>query len=305
MRTRILITVMLVLALPALAQMEFNPGAVQTVAAVSTPATTVVTAEVHSYVPSRGLTAQDLEFLATVPNSSDPSSPVYGLRDAVRQLRQAGVCDLPAGGVYIENTSADYWRMYQVWTAPYRVQIPIPEVPRLYIPPLGELPAVESTPALQLDRIEFEPEDVSAPAPSPPAPAPRAATSPTGAVAFGRPGDHQERVIGGVTWVDTPSRQPCEPPEPPDDGTCGPLPPGEKITPPPPPDAAVPGVPGSGPLGPGLGDGVGNTPLTTPTTPDYGSGDATLPVIEPLPPGPGQPAPAQPPSGESPVTPAS
>lgn len=87
-----------------------------------------------------------------------------------------------------------------------------------------------------------------------------------------------------LTLFQMPDQQPR--PKPPNDGTCGPPPPGG-VPSPPPGDAAMPGVPGSGAQGPGLGDGNGYTPLPAPP-PGYGSGDAALPGAGPLPPGPGQ-----------------
>lgn len=79
----------------------------------------VVKARVYSDGPARELDAEEKKVLATFPDSDDPTSSVFGLRNAVAEMATAlhPVVHLKSLRRYIPNTAANYWRMYQVWTA--------------------------------------------------------------------------------------------------------------------------------------------------------------------------------------------
>jgi hypothetical protein len=98
---------------------------------------------VRNVVPDRQLTAEKTRFLATVPEKDEVGNP--GLREAVREMLLAGVIHVPLCGQYNRGDSADYWRMYQVWTAPKVAQVPVvagPPGPQGPPGPPGELKLV-------------------------------------------------------------------------------------------------------------------------------------------------------------------
>jgi hypothetical protein len=64
------------------------------------------------------LTPAETAFLATVPETG-------GLRAAVREMLFGGVVHVPEGGCYVPNTSEHYWSIYQAWTGPSKVTIPL------------------------------------------------------------------------------------------------------------------------------------------------------------------------------------
>lgn len=264
-----MIVVLLALVVPAscqTAEEQFDPEGVWRLA--STPSIGAGQwAEVRSYVPSRDLTVEEQTFVASVPLDG-------GLREAVRQMVQAKVCHLPAGGRFVVGASADYWRMYQVWTAPFRVLIPDAPVPspppmlRLVIPPLGPLPDV-ATPRLQLEPIRLVLETMGIDAPYQPV-AVRSCTAGVGSLASGSDGGLSEVPIGSF-WRSRTKVPLCRTTQTPDP-TCGPgIPPAS-----PTPQQAGLGVnPASGSQGVGLGSPggyqLGGATLPKPSA-GYGSG---------------------------------
>ncbi|KKQ18109.1 MAG: hypothetical protein US94_C0030G0002 [Berkelbacteria bacterium GW2011_GWB1_38_5] len=66
------------------------------------------------------LTDRELHFLSTVPTAG-------GLRDAVREMVLANVVHVPASscGNYRRGQAVHYWSIYQAWTGPAKVTIPL------------------------------------------------------------------------------------------------------------------------------------------------------------------------------------
>jgi len=185
--------------------------------------TQTVTVPVRSYVPARTLTAAETAFLQTVPTDG-------GLREAVRQMLQAGVCHVPTSGKYQPGDSVRYWSMYQVWTAPYRAEIPAPQPAQVIEKPVVvEKPVIQTVPVPQVQLV-------TVPAPVVPArqfiqPAGVSAVyTPAATIAAGATvaGDWHDRVTATLIYRPQP-----RPPAPPG-GTC---PPGTAPTPPAPPAA--------------------------------------------------------------------
>ncbi len=73
--------------------------------------------DIYSTGECRDLTSKEREYLDTFPEDGPVGSPTYGLRNAVMEMATAEKAVVHLTRKYIPNTSADYWRMYQVWTA--------------------------------------------------------------------------------------------------------------------------------------------------------------------------------------------
>jgi hypothetical protein len=91
-----------------------------------TPAPTTVQAPTTWTVPDRPLTQEEKSFLATVPEQ-DYS---FNMRDGVRQMLLAEVVHVPPDGKYSREWGAWYVRMYQVWTGPRHVEVPVQQGPQ-------------------------------------------------------------------------------------------------------------------------------------------------------------------------------
>lgn len=229
----VLITIVIASATLALAD---GTGTVTT----SSPAPAIVNGqwlEVHSYVPERELTAREKNFLDTVPADS-------GLREAVRQLLQANVCHVPSCGRYVAGTSADYWRMYQVWTAPFHVQVPVKTertIERVVTQTIPQFVPIAIPAPVQLPLRQYiAPAGVSA------------VWTPVLPVATGSMvvGQWQDRASLALLWVPRIHDRECKPP----DETCGPGEPGPE----PPPNGGLGGNP-SGEINQPLDQATHNT----------------------------------------------
>lgn len=66
------------------------------------------------------LSARERYFLSTVPTTG-------GLREAVKEMLLAGVVHVPANkcGNYVPGSSVHYWSIYQAWTGPAKVAVPV------------------------------------------------------------------------------------------------------------------------------------------------------------------------------------
>lgn len=73
------------------------------------------------------LTPAEKTFLASIPNKG---SGVDGLRDACQEMLLGGVIHLTTSGKYCPGSSANYWRVYQGWTGPHKVRVPLVPGPR-------------------------------------------------------------------------------------------------------------------------------------------------------------------------------
>lgn len=62
-------------------------------------------------VVNRSMTPEQYKNWMSFPDSSDPNSSVFGLRNAVREMYDAGMVHL--NEPYKKNTSLHYWQMYQ------------------------------------------------------------------------------------------------------------------------------------------------------------------------------------------------
>lgn len=83
--------------------------------------TTYVTVPVYHDTTMRSvndLTQAEKDFLASVPAFS-------GLRAAVQEMILAQVVHVPEGGLYKTGDSAHYWTVYQAWTGPAKVTVPV------------------------------------------------------------------------------------------------------------------------------------------------------------------------------------
>lgn len=303
MRATPLLVVLLALLASMTLASEVTPivtsAVTATVPAAINAGTVEVVVPVSSFVENRHeLDCGDLAYLATVPEE--------GLRERARQLMVADIHHRPASGRWQSGDGTRIDTMYQVWTAPYqaRVRIPQPRVEVEYVekplPPLGEL-NVRHTEPLRLQPIEADLVPVGmamAPCVSEPY------QQPARSLVIGRQGSSEEHPIGSAwgSWERQPVQKVC-PPGPPPPPPPGPYcPPGVAPPGPTPPQADVPGVPGDGSQG--SGGGTDNYVSQPEPPPGYGSGNDTVPPgVGPLPPDSGQPPPAVPPSGGSPVTP--
>ena len=88
------------------------------------------------------LTDREKHFLSTVPETR-------GLRDAVHEMLLANVCHVPEGkcGNYVPGSSVHYWEMYQSWTGPAKVTVPLIPGPRGKPGPPGP-PGPSGTPTM-------------------------------------------------------------------------------------------------------------------------------------------------------------
>ncbi len=237
-----------------------------------------VTVPVTSVVEVRHpLTSEDIEYLATVPETD-------GLRERVRQLMLAGIHHRPACGKWQSGDGAHIDAMYQVWTGPYqaRVQIPVPQVVQpAPLPPFPALCPVKPTSPVELEAINLDLLPVGKPAPCmpvcKPAREPRSFT-------IERAGGSREHTIGGVwhSWSNSTTREEEESPYCPPGG-------GDDIVPPP--------VPGPGDTHDPSQPGIVEPPINDPNRPpDQNHGTAGQPW-EPFPDGPHQADPVNPPAG--------
>jgi hypothetical protein len=64
------------------------------------------------------LSSAELAFIASVPCGG-------GLRDAVREMILARVVHLPVSGKYQFGDAVHYWSIYQAWTGPAKVTVPL------------------------------------------------------------------------------------------------------------------------------------------------------------------------------------
>lgn len=92
----------------------------------------MIRVEVYSTKQSRLLTAEEQKNLETHPDSKDPQSPVFGLRNAVLEMGTAPSPVYHLDHPYVKNTSADIWRQYQNWTASKHTYIMAPQ--EAYVP---------------------------------------------------------------------------------------------------------------------------------------------------------------------------
>lgn len=259
--------------------------------APTSPATTItVPVHVESYVPARTLDAREVAFIATVPHTPNPFGGTDDLQEAVRQMVTAKIVHVPEGGKFVVNTSGNYWRQFQGWTAPYRgsVTVPQPHPLPLFTPAarvvemetteLDELPEISGLtqlPPVWIEQVDFDCRPAPTPCPPP------VCRRPTGAVWYGSGGGRVETNIGYAWgyWRNEPPQPgdgtcpPGKPPEPPSPGQAGggngdPSGPGQGgpggyEPQPPPPSGYDPGIPGNG--------GPGNNP-PPPATPSQGGG---------------------------------
>lgn len=280
MRGILIVVVLLALALPVLAQTEFNPG--------ETPApaiTAVPTPLVTTILQSAGTTSQTVQHRTRVrPLTAEEENAVsaylckhrqgftgdnYAATDnALHFLLGINQSHLP-----LTRTPAQYMADYQTFTqllglTDWWVDIPTPQ---LVIPPLGLLPAVNPSQSVQLTPVHLNLANVNCTQPV--CVALPVTVCPAGAVAFGQAGERRERVIGGVAGIQRHEQRP------PEDETCGPGEPGPK----PPPNNGEPGNPsGQVPCPPG------SDPNRPPDQPTHGTGG------QPWDPGPDHPHVADP-----------
>jgi len=113
MRATVLIVIIAILA----AQLAWADEVAQRAQTVTVPT--------HWTVPNRPLTADEQSFLATVPEM-DYS---FNMREGCRQMLLAGIIHVPPSGSYSHDWGAWYVRMYQVWTGPREVEVPLLEGP--------------------------------------------------------------------------------------------------------------------------------------------------------------------------------
>lgn len=322
MRTIVLLVVTLALALPALAQTEFNPGGViqapaSVVTVISTPVTTTsqsagtmrLSVEKVFNVPP--LTAEQESAVREYLNKYAPNLTAENLAATANGLRL--LIGIEQTHIPLTRRPGEIMADYQIVTQMLKylrmyVNVPMIEFFLQPLPGLGQVARAErvSLPVYNCEFVKVSRELRF--------PEPQVCWYPNNQgllVPSGPTGAQNSVSIVGITpdltplawmWLWKQWQEKSQPCPKPNDGTCGPPPPGG-VPSPPPGDAAQPGTPGSGSQGPGLGDGNGYTPLLPPP-PGYGSGDAAPPGAGPLPPGPGQPPPAVPPPGQSPVTPA-
>ena len=64
------------------------------------------------------LSVDELTFLCSVPCDG-------GLRAAVQEMLLASVVHVPKGCVYHKGDSVHYWSIYQAWTGPHKVTVPL------------------------------------------------------------------------------------------------------------------------------------------------------------------------------------
>lgn len=235
---------------------------------------------VTSHVEQRHqLNGFDWVLINSTPDSSDPSSPVYGLREAVRQMLVAGIIHAD-GSKYRKGDAVRYWSLYQVWTAPYKARVPLYRPPAP--PPLDQpdqvIPISLAVYRMKVPSVICEE--------SPAACAPAGSCQPGAKSSLSAPRlpyvteKTSELARVGAYHRDRPKLVEPKPPTPP---TCGPPPSGGVDTPST-GEAGDTGNPGSTPPG---GSEVGGPGVGPPPPPPHGDGGAI-----------------HPPTGGSPVTPA-
>ncbi len=82
-----------------------------------------VTVPVVHDTTGRTLTANDRAYLASCPEHAGGN-----FRQANKELILGGAMHIAPRQKYVPNTSAMIWRMYQVWTARKKAEVPISEV---------------------------------------------------------------------------------------------------------------------------------------------------------------------------------
>lgn len=278
MRATILFVLLLALvASLAMAGGEYVPADNQIATITATPGVEVVevTAPVTSYVEIRHpLTCEDLAYLATVPEAD-------GLRERTRQLMVAGIHHRPISGRWQTGDGRYIDMMYQVWTGPYQAKVRISVQPRLCLPPLPPLCAPRQTPPIELEAVCLELRPAGKPGPC--APVCKPACEPRSLV-IERAGGSREHQVGGVwhSWSSSTTHEKEESPYCPPGG-------GDDIQPPP--------VPGAGDTHDPSQPGVTEPPTGDPNRPpgqDHGTAGQPW---EPMPDGPHQADPVNPPAG--------
>lgn len=94
----------------------------------------IIKIRVKKVISDRRYTDEEEDFLKSIPNRGT----CRGLRISVGQMLRAGIVHIPPGGKYIKGWAFHYWSMYQVWTAPLEIEIPISvieDIVRRLIPP--------------------------------------------------------------------------------------------------------------------------------------------------------------------------
>ena len=89
----------------------------------NTGQTTVTLPVYHDTTGRTTLTPAEENFLATVPTAD-------GLRGAVKEMLLGNVCHTPESGKYTPGDSVHYWSIYQAWTGPAKVTVPVVPGPK-------------------------------------------------------------------------------------------------------------------------------------------------------------------------------